>query len=323
LWPEGGADENDFIAVFEAVRALEDRLGDVEVMDLPSDDVLLGNAVPETEDRSELADRFRLAYLRWRLPLLKAHETDNTWTQVPEVEDKLVRADDDLLPNHPGLLGLQAGSVLLDVCGGLGRVARRLSPAVGDEGLVISIEMLRCLSDRAARFACDLGFSNLQFRTGLAQRIPLPDGSVDAAVNEWTGAIWELGLGPDMVREMARVVRIGGRIAVTHRLVQLRVGSLGNPWVQYPEIYRWMREAFANPGLQILAERVWGQIVPSLAGERATHWRKQYLPRLVDPFDVEFPDDETSDASVDVYLTMVAQRVDAEVVSEAHLVALS
>jgi ubiquinone/menaquinone biosynthesis C-methylase UbiE len=309
LWPDGTADEDDFVAVFEAVRALEDRLGDVEVVDLPSDDMLLGHAVPrEAGGQSGLAGRFRLSYLRWRLPLLKVNEGDNTWTQVPEVEDKLVRPDDDLLPHHPELLGLQPGSVVVDVCGGLGRVARRLSPAVGDEGLVISIEMLRLLSDRAAGFACDLGFRNVQFRTGLAQRIPLPDGTVDAAVNEWTGAIWELGLGPAMIREMARVVRIGGRIAATHRLVQLHAGSLANPWVQYPDIYPWMRKAFAQPGLEIVAERVWGQMVPSLAGERANQWRKQYLPRLVDPFDVAFGDDATPDASVDVYLTVVAQR---------------
>jgi lysyl-tRNA synthetase class 2 len=97
---------------------------------------------------------------------------------------------------------------------------------------------------------------NLQFRPGLAQRLPLPDGSVDAAVSEWTGEIWRLGIGPAMVSEMARVVRPGGRIAVTHRLVQLRLGALDQPWVQYPDIYRWVRDAFLLPELTIVAENV-------------------------------------------------------------------
>jgi len=94
---------------------------------------------------------------------------------------------------------LRPGSILLDVCGGMGRVARRLGPAVGRDGLVISIETVPFLVDRAQGFAAAMDMANVQFRVGLAQRLPLPDASVDAAVNEWTGAIWELGLGPAMI----------------------------------------------------------------------------------------------------------------------------
>lgn len=310
LWPASDADEDDFLAVFEAISAIENEFGDAWIDNLPSDEVLLGNTMSTSspERLSAFADSFRTSYLRWRIPLLKSTENDNSWSQVPEVEDKLVRSQEDLLPTHPELLLLQPGSVVVDVCGGLGRVARRLSPAVGDEGLVISVEMFRCLSDRARRFACERGFTNLHFRPGLAQRIPLPDAAADAAVNEWTGAIWELGLGPTLIREMARVVRPGGRIAVTHRLVQLRLASLGQPWVQYEEIYSWIRESFVHPELTIVSERIWGQIVPSLVGENATLWRKQYMPRLINPFDITYQFDESPDTCADVYLTVIAQR---------------
>ena len=310
LWPAGDADVDDFLDVFEAVYAVENEFGDASIVNLPSDEVLLGNTMSSADpDRlSPFADSYRRSYLRWRIPLLKSTENDNSWSQVPEVEDKLVRSSEDLLPTHPELLLLRPGSVVVDVCGGLGRVARRLSPAVGDDGLVISIEMFRCLSDRARRFACERGFTNLHFRPGLAQRIPLPDASVDAAVNEWTGAIWELGLGPTLIAEMARVVRPGGRIAVTHRLAQLRLASLGQPWVQYEEIYAWIRDSFLHPDLTIDAERIWGQIVPSLVGENATLWRKQYMPRLINPFDMTYQADETPDTCADVYLTVIAQR---------------
>jgi ubiquinone/menaquinone biosynthesis C-methylase UbiE len=310
LWPAGHAGEDNFIGVFNAVHRIENELGDVLIVNLPSDEVLLGNTTSSSspDKLSDLTKRFRAAYLRWRLPFLKSCENDNSWSQVPEVEDKLVRAQEDLLPNHPELLLLGPGSVLVDVCGGLGRVARRLSPAVGDEGLIISVEMFRCLSDRARRFACERSFTNLQFRPGLAQRLPLPDASADAAVNEWTGGIWELGLGSSMVEEMARVVRPGGRIAVTHRLVQLHLASLGRPWVQYDEIYAWIRKAFVHPGLTIIAERIWGQIVPSLVGEHATLWRKQYMPRLINPYDLTYRYDDSPDTRADVYLTIIAQR---------------
>jgi ubiquinone/menaquinone biosynthesis C-methylase UbiE len=310
LWPAAEATEDDFVRVFEAVRTLEEAFGDVRIVNLPSDEVLLGNAASSSRPAalSDTADRFRIAYLRWRLPVLKASEGDNTFSQTPEAEEKLVRLQEDLLPNHPELLRLEPGSVVVDVCGGNGRVARRLSPLVGRDGLVISVEMLRCVTDRARRFACERGFTNLQFRTGLAERLPLPDATADAAVNEWTGAIWQLGLGQAMVSEMARVVRPGGRIAVTHRLVRLPLARLGEPWVQFDDIYALMRSAFARPELTVVAERVWGQTVSTLVGEKASAWRKHYLPRVVNPFDVTYTDDEDPGPHADVCLTMIAER---------------
>jgi ubiquinone/menaquinone biosynthesis C-methylase UbiE len=302
--------EDTFISLFNAVRALEDELGDVQITNLPSDEVLLGKRASCLcpVQLSELANRFRKAYLRWRIPFLKSCEADNTWSQIPEAEEKVVRSQEDLLPNHPELLLLRPGSFVVDVCGGLGRVARRLAPAVGQEGLIISIEMLRCLSDRARQFACESNVTNLQFRTGLAQRIPLPDSVVDAAVNEWTGGIWELGIGSAMVKEMTRVVRPGGRIAVSHRLVQIALTQLAQVWVQYEKIYDWMVQAFNHPELTIITQRVWGQIVPSLVGENATHWRKQYIPRLINPHDVIYESDENPGVRADVFLTIIAQR---------------
>ncbi|MEG3164346.1 class I SAM-dependent methyltransferase [Sphingomonas sp. PB2P19] len=296
-------------ALFDFIDALEEAIGDVLVETLPSDAVILGrvaSARPAAAPPGN-ADRFRRAYLRRRIPFLKACEGDNSWSQTPEAEEKLVRPDDDLLPNNPDLLSIGPGSILVDVCGGLGRVARRLAPAVGPDGVVLSFEMLRCVSDRARAIACDRGFTNVQFRPGLAQRIPLPDGAADAAVNEWTGAIWELGIGPAMIAEMQRVVRVGGRIAVTHRLVRLPLSRLREPWVQYDEIYGWVRSAFDRPDLTIVAERVWGQIAPSMIGEPASQWRKQYLPCAVDPHDFTYAHEAHEGPHADVYLTIIAE----------------
>jgi ubiquinone/menaquinone biosynthesis C-methylase UbiE len=274
--------------------------------------VLLGNTDRGrlSEETSDAARRFRKTYMRWRIPLIKAFEGNNVWSQIPGVEDKWIRSGEDLLPNHPELLLLKPGSSIADVCGGMGRVARRLASAVGPDGIIISIELRRFLTERARRFAYEGNFTNLQFRTGRAERLPLPDKAVDAAVNEWTGEIWELGLGPTMVKEMVRVVRPGGRIAVTHRLVQLHLDALDKPWVQYEHIYKWVRDAFQHPELTIVAERVWGQIAPSKGGENASFWVEQYMPRLVDTHDRLFPheDPDRGSSLVDVYLTMVAER---------------
>jgi SAM-dependent methyltransferase len=313
LWPGGRAGEADFLGLFESVQTLADAFGDARIDGLPDDEILTGRAQPRppAAPAPPFRERFRRAYLGWRLARIKGFESGFTWSQSPEVEARFVRPEDDLLPNRPDLLDLREGSLLLDVCGGLGRVARRLAPAVGATGLVVSVEMDPCLVDRARGFVAAPGTGNVQFRVGIAQRIPLPDAAVDAAVNEWTGAIWELGLGPAMVAEMARVVRPGGRIAVTHRLVQLPLNGLRQPWVQYDEIHAWVRGAFEQEGLRVLSERIWGQIVPSLAGEKASCWREQHLPPVVDPFDFHYDEDQDPAAKADVYLTLIAERIGA------------
>jgi SAM-dependent methyltransferase len=311
LWG-GAATDEAIIAVLDAVNALDAEVGDVVVMDMPGDDVLLGNfeRPPVPADLSDGMRRLRLAYVRWRVPIVKSLEGDAVWPQLAELEHKWIRPAEDLLPNHPELLQLAPGSTIADVAGGLGRVARRLAPAIGPDGIIVSIELRRPLTERARRFAYEQSALSLQFRPGLAQRLPLPDGSVDAAVSEWTGAIWRLGIGPAMVSEMARVVRPGGRIAVTHRLVQLRLGALDQPWVQYKDIYRWVRDAFLLPELTIVAERVWGQTLPSVAGEHPRDWTERFMPRLAahQGEKLEADDGDPRSPLVDVFLTMIAER---------------
>jgi SAM-dependent methyltransferase len=309
LWGPADVTDAEMIRAFEAAETLEQGIGDVTVLDVPSDEVILGNAEPSPPPPNlpDRARRLRVAYLRWRIHKVKANETEMVWAQHPASEDKWIRVEEDLVPSHPELLGLVAGSKVADIAGGVGRVARRLAPAVGPDGVIVSIELRRMFVERARRFACEGNLTNLQFRTGMAQRIALPDRSVDAAINEWTGAIWRLGLGPAMVNEMVRIVRPGGRIAVTHRLVQLRFDSLTEPWVQYKDIYAWVRSAFDHPELDVVAERVWGQTIPSVTGEDPNNWFERYLPRLMSPRGetVQNPHAKTT---ADVYLTMVAQR---------------
>lgn len=315
IWPgPGHPAQINYNQLFQAMCRIEGEIGDVIAVNMPGDEHLLGNLATDRPDPHQYPDwnqdPLRHAYVCWRIGKIKNMESACPWSQRPEFEEKWVRLADDLLPNNPDLLGLQPGSVIADVCGGMGRVARRLAPSIGADGMIVSIEMRRFLSERARKFACEAGLTMLQFRPGLAERLPLPDASVDAAVNEWTGAIWELGLGPAMVREMIRVVRPGGRIAVSHRLVKLQLGQLAAPWVQYDEIYSWVRRAVEHPDLTIVAERVWGQTVPSLKGENASNWTEQYMPRLLDPEDRLFTDAETEarGPGADVFLTLIAER---------------
>jgi hypothetical protein len=85
LWGTADVTDVEMTRAFEAVEALEEAIGDVTVLDVPSDEVILGNAEPSPPppNLAERARRLRVAYLRWRVPTAKATETDMVWAQDP------------------------------------------------------------------------------------------------------------------------------------------------------------------------------------------------------------------------------------------------
>ncbi|MEX1364710.1 MAG: methyltransferase domain-containing protein [Nannocystaceae bacterium] len=295
------------------VGQLNLRLGDVELADLASDEEVLGNEPARSGTLAERGEppgsklgQLRHAHLRAVSRKLRKRENRVLWAQVPEAEELWVKAAEDLLPNAPGLLGLEPGCTVVDMCGGMGRVARRLEPSVGPRGTIVSIEREDLIVHRARRFVAQAGLGNVQFRKGLAQRVALPDGFADAVVNEWTGAVWQLGLGPAMLREMARVVRPGGRVAVTHRLVVLRLDDLLHPRSMIPNIYRMVMDAFAATDLEIVEQRVWGQTLPQFYGAPLRWLVEEYLPRIYDLLGGTY--DKRASDRADTYLTVIARR---------------
>jgi demethylmenaquinone methyltransferase/2-methoxy-6-polyprenyl-1,4-benzoquinol methylase len=105
-------------------------------------------------------------------------------------------------------LELAAGERVLDVCGGTGDLAALAARRVGPSGLVAVCDMTRSMLHEGRRKRSASTFSWIQ---GDAERIPLPDGCVDAAL---------LGFGlrnltyPERgLAEMARVLRPDGRFA--------------------------------------------------------------------------------------------------------------
>jgi ubiquinone/menaquinone biosynthesis C-methylase UbiE len=100
-------------------------------------------------------------------------------------------------------LGLNASARLLDLAAGTGQLARLFAPVVGS---VVAVEpseaMRRVLAER---------LPGVEVLEGLAERLPLADGSLDAAV---VGNAFHWFDGPAAVRELARVLRPGGGLAI-------------------------------------------------------------------------------------------------------------
>jgi len=108
---------------------------------------------------------------------------------------------------------LHPGEVVLDLGSGAGAdvliSARRVAPTGKAIGLDMTDEML----DLARRNAAAAGVSNVAFVKGYIEDIPLPDGSVDVVISNCV-----INLSADkraVLREAARVLRPGGRFAVS------------------------------------------------------------------------------------------------------------
>ncbi len=103
---------------------------------------------------------------------------------------------------------LSPGSVALDVACGTGKLTAALAVAVGPMGRVVGIDLSAGMLDEAYRAFGDL--VQIEFRLGNALALPVPDDSFDAVTIAF--GLRNLASFEDGFREMARVVRSGGRV---------------------------------------------------------------------------------------------------------------
>jgi ubiquinone/menaquinone biosynthesis C-methylase UbiE len=107
------------------------------------------------------------------------------------------------------LLRLRAGLSVLEVGCGVGHDALRLAAQVGPAGRVVGIDLSAELITRASQRAAPLGLP-VRFEVGNAQALGFADDSFDAARVD--RVLQHLDDPGQAVREMARVVRPGGRV---------------------------------------------------------------------------------------------------------------
>ena len=106
-------------------------------------------------------------------------------------------------------LGLSGGETVLDLACGPGTLTRRLSTAVGPQGLVVASDLSIPMLSRATRA---IRSPNVAFLRADAMDLPLRDDTVDAVCCSLC-----LHLVPDVdtaLNGIARVLRPGGRVAL-------------------------------------------------------------------------------------------------------------
>jgi ubiquinone/menaquinone biosynthesis C-methylase UbiE len=110
-------------------------------------------------------------------------------------------------------LSLQPGSSVLDVCCGAGASALPAAKRVGPRGKVTGVDLAKELLELARAKAARQHFGNIQFELGDMLSLRFPSESFDAVV-----CVFGIFFVPDMakaVRELWRLVRPGGQLAVT------------------------------------------------------------------------------------------------------------
>jgi SAM-dependent methyltransferase len=119
---------------------------------------------------------------------------------------------------NPFNLGpINPGEVVVDVGSGSGFDALIASKMVGPKGRVIGIDMTPEMLKKARSGAEEMGTTNVEFRKGHAEDIPLPDEFADVIISNGV-----LNLTPDKnktLSEWARVLKRGGRLYIGDILV--------------------------------------------------------------------------------------------------------
>jgi SAM-dependent methyltransferase len=115
--------------------------------------------------------------------------------------------------NPIALANLKPGEAVLDIGSGGGIDAFLAAQRVGPQGRVIGVDMTPAMLERARKSAEKAGLSQVEFRFGQAEALPVEDESVDVILSncvinlcEDKGKVFE---------EVFRVLKAGGRLEVS------------------------------------------------------------------------------------------------------------
>ena len=115
--------------------------------------------------------------------------------------------------NPVALASLKEGETVLDLGSGGGIDVFLASKKVGPQGKVIGVDMTKEMLDRAKTASLKHGYTNVEFRLGEIEVLPIEDASVDMIISNCV-----INLAPDKLKvfkESYRVLKSNGRLMVS------------------------------------------------------------------------------------------------------------
>jgi SAM-dependent methyltransferase len=151
-------------------------------------------------------------------PLARVLDYDPSWlTGIPETAIESFAGT-----GNPFSLGdLRPGERVVDVGSGAGLDSLIAASMVTPAGYVIGVDMTPAMLDKARASTRLAGRTNVEFREGFAEALPVEDGWADVVISN--GVLNLTPVKDAALAEMARVLKPGGRLQIADILVQKAV----------------------------------------------------------------------------------------------------